>query len=140
MDGPHTSDLFTLNYDSGADNSSAVRREELYDRPRYYGYGPSLVNYGSIPQVGVCLFVHKWNSKLPLAETGLGIDHDLIWCYAQTWEHVTEADSITNEIGDGDPLDSCDIGEAVAGMGLVYRVKVLGALPLMDSAETDWKV
>lgn len=64
----------------------------------------------------------------------------MILFHAQTWEHAAETDNITKEIGDGDPLDSCDIGEAVAGMGLVYRVKVLGALPLMDSAETDWKV
>ncbi|GMH40881.1 hypothetical protein BSKO_08785 [Bryopsis sp. KO-2023] len=81
--------------------------EELYTRPRYYGYGPSLVNYGSIPQ---------------------------------TWEDSGNPDEITEEIGDGDPLDSLDIGKAVAPMGLVYKIKILGALPLMDSEETDWKI
>jgi len=58
----------------------------------------------------------------------------------QTFEDSGKSDPITNINGDGDPTDSIEIGEVVAGMGAVYKVKVLGALPLMDGDETDWKI
>lgn len=46
----------------------------------------------------------------------------------------------TQAKGDGDPIDVCEIGEAVGYIGQVKQVKVLGTLALLDEGETDWKV
>jgi inorganic pyrophosphatase len=40
-------------------------------------------------------------------------------------------------VGDNDPLDVCEIGEAVAYPGQVKQVKVLGTMALLDEGETD---
>jgi inorganic pyrophosphatase len=59
----------------------------------------------------------------------------------QTYEDPAHADSRTGLLGDGDPIDVCDIAVgAPARVGSVYRVKVLGALALIDGGETDWKI
>lgn len=46
----------------------------------------------------------------------------------------------TNAKGDNDPIDACDIAQAVSYTGEVKQVKVLGVLALIDSGETDWKL
>lgn len=42
--------------------------------------------------------------------------------------------------GDEDPLDVVEIGNAVHNVGDVVKVKVLGALCLIDQGEADWKL
>uniref|UniRef100_A0A7S2ZCP5 inorganic diphosphatase n=1 Tax=Rhodosorus marinus TaxID=101924 RepID=A0A7S2ZCP5_9RHOD len=66
-----------------------------------------------------------------------------IWnygCFPQTWENPTEVHMETGALGDGDPLDVCEIGSAIASVGEVKQVKVLGVLGMIDEGEMDWKV
>jgi len=66
-----------------------------------------------------------------------------IWnygCIPQTWEDPTHTDANTNQLGDNDPVDVCDIGSVVHKIGSVIQVKVLGILAMIDEGETDWKV
>lgn len=66
-----------------------------------------------------------------------------IWnygCIPQTWEDPTHKDSNTDQLGDNDPIDVCDIGSKVHPIGSVIQVKVLGILAMIDEGETDWKV
>lgn len=59
----------------------------------------------------------------------------------QTWEDCTHVDEdAENLYGDNDPLDVCDIGSSLTQPGEIVRVKVLGALALIDDGELDWKV
>ena len=46
----------------------------------------------------------------------------------------------TNARGDNDPVDVCEIGEAIGYCGQVKQVKVLGVMALLDEGETDWKL
>lgn len=46
----------------------------------------------------------------------------------------------TKARGDNDPIDVCEIGEAVGYCGEVKQVKILGVMALLDEGETDWKV
>ena len=41
---------------------------------------------------------------------------------------------------DGDVLDVIDIGKTPLSLGEIATVKILGALPLIDQDEVDWKV
>ncbi|OWZ60906.1 inorganic pyrophosphatase [Cryptococcus neoformans] len=69
--------------------------------------------------------------------------HGYIWNYGafpQTWEDPNVKHAETGANGDNDPLDVCEIGEAVAYTGQVKQVKVLGIMALLDEGETDWKV
>ncbi|KLT40372.1 pyrophosphatase-domain-containing protein [Cutaneotrichosporon oleaginosum] len=69
--------------------------------------------------------------------------HGYIWNYGafpQTWEDPAHKHPETNANGDNDPLDVCEIGEAVGYTGQVKQVKVLGIMALLDEGETDWKV
>ena len=66
-----------------------------------------------------------------------------IWnygCFPQTWEDPTQVHMETGALGDGDPLDVCEIGQAIAQVGQVKPVKVLGVLGMIDEGEMDWKV
>lgn len=66
-----------------------------------------------------------------------------IWNYGafpQTWEDPNVKHAETGANGDNDPLDVCEIGEAVGYVGQVKQVKVLGIMALLDEGETDWKV
>jgi len=66
-----------------------------------------------------------------------------MWNYGafpQTWEDPNYTHPETEAKGDADPLDVCEIGEAVATIGEVKQVKVLGVMALIDEGETDWKV
>nr|ODN91294.1 inorganic pyrophosphatase [Cryptococcus depauperatus CBS 7841]ODN95402.1 inorganic pyrophosphatase [Cryptococcus depauperatus CBS 7855] len=69
--------------------------------------------------------------------------HGYIWNYGafpQTWEDPSVKHAETGANGDNDPLDVCEIGEAVGYTGQVKQVKVLGIMALLDEGETDWKV
>ncbi|EPX74826.1 inorganic diphosphatase [Schizosaccharomyces octosporus yFS286] len=69
--------------------------------------------------------------------------HGYIWNYGafpQTFEDPNKLDAHTNLKGDGDPIDVCEIGEAIGHLGEIKQVKVLGALALLDQNETDWKI
>ncbi|KAJ3390202.1 Inorganic pyrophosphatase [Lobulomyces angularis] len=69
--------------------------------------------------------------------------HGYIWNYGafpQTWEDPNFTHPDTKCAGDNDPLDVCEIGEAVGQTGQVKQVKVLGTMALLDEGETDWKV
>ncbi|SMN20295.1 similar to Saccharomyces cerevisiae YBR011C IPP1 Cytoplasmic inorganic pyrophosphatase (PPase) [Maudiozyma saulgeensis] len=58
----------------------------------------------------------------------------------QTWEDPNEAHPETKAVGDDDPIDVLEIGEAIAYTGEVKQVKALGVMALLDEGETDWKV
>jgi len=72
------------------------------------------------------------------------------WNYGmvpQTWEapaHVdfpgTPAALAGAVVGDGDPLDVIEVSGEPMAPGSVHAVKVLGAIPLIDSGEMDWKL
>lgn len=64
-----------------------------------------------------------------------------LWNYGafpQTWEDPDKG--IDGFKGDNDPLDVLEIGNKPAKMGQVLKVKVLGAIGLIDNNETDWKI
>lgn len=58
----------------------------------------------------------------------------------QTWENPFEKDEKYGLVGDGDPLDTLDIGSEAVNIGTIIQVKVLGALCLIDQGELDWKI
>ena len=58
----------------------------------------------------------------------------------QTYEDPAHKDAWTGLLGDGDPIDVCDISSLPRPTGSLYQVKVLGALGMIDGGETDWKV
>ena len=66
-----------------------------------------------------------------------------IWnygCFPQTWEDPTQVHMETGALGDGDPLDVCEIGSIACHVGQVMQVKVLGVLGMIDEGEMDWKI
>jgi len=66
-----------------------------------------------------------------------------MWNYGalpSTWEDPSHVYPETQLQGDNDPLDACEIGEAVAYTGQVKQVKVLGLMALLDEGETDFKI
>ncbi|XP_076672964.1 inorganic pyrophosphatase Nurf-38 isoform X2 [Andrena cerasifolii] len=69
--------------------------------------------------------------------------HGYIWNYGalpQTWENPDVLDEATGCKGDNDPIDVLEIGYRVAKRGEILKVKVLGAVALIDEGETDWKI
>lgn len=58
----------------------------------------------------------------------------------QTYEDPAHAHMETGALGDGDPLDVCNISERPTRIGEVLQVKVLGVLGMIDEGEMDWKV
>lgn len=60
--------------------------------------------------------------------------------FSQTWENPMEKSNIDDLLGDGDPLDVCEIGSEILSTGQVLKVKILGSLALVDDGELDWKV
>ncbi|XP_049850457.1 uncharacterized protein LOC126322619 [Schistocerca gregaria] len=58
----------------------------------------------------------------------------------RTWEDPSVASFDNKYYGDDDPLDVIDIGYKFKPPGLVYRVKLLGSLALIDQGEIDWKL
>ncbi|KAK2150358.1 hypothetical protein LSH36_409g02056 [Paralvinella palmiformis] len=69
--------------------------------------------------------------------------HGYIWNYGalpQTWEDPAHKDEHTQQNGDNDPIDVCEIGFKAQKRGSVIKVKALGIMALIDEGETDWKV
>lgn len=69
--------------------------------------------------------------------------HGYLWNYGafpQTWESPAVMDAHTGLRGDNDPIDVIEVGSAIAAVGEVKQVKVLGALAMLDEGETDWKI
>jgi len=58
----------------------------------------------------------------------------------QTWENPDFLDPDTGLGGDNDPIDVLQLNEKSCERGAVQRVRVLGALALIDDGETDWKL
>lgn len=58
---------------------------------------------------------------------------------AQTWEDPRALDEATGLTGDNDPIDVLQLNKAPCARGAIQRVRVLGALALIDAMETDWK-
>jgi inorganic pyrophosphatase len=61
-------------------------------------------------------------------------------CLPQTWEDPTEKRSDLNLMGDNDPIDVIELGFQKVTSGQVLKVKIVGALALIDEGEIDWKV
>jgi len=91
-------------------NQTSPTTRELRFVPDILGERGYPVNYGSIPQT--------WSS--PDAETLTEIGEALI--------------------GDGAPIDLCDISSLPVTVGEVRTVEILGSLLLIDEEECDWKV
>jgi len=67
----------------------------------------------------------------------------IFWNYGylpQTWEDPAVEHPELKVFGDNDPLDVVEIGSRTHEQGEVLRVKVLGALAMIDDGELDWKV
>lgn len=67
----------------------------------------------------------------------------IYWNYGylpQTWEDPTVKHPQLEVFGDNDPVDVVEIGSRAHSQGEVVRVKVLGALAMIDDGELDWKV
>lgn len=58
----------------------------------------------------------------------------------QTWEDPSHKDDDVDYFGDNDPVDVCEIGHRILATGDVVRVKLLGAIALIDDGELDWKI
>jgi inorganic pyrophosphatase len=60
--------------------------------------------------------------------------------FPQTFSDPSSPDPATKINGDGDPIDVIDVGKYTHKIGDIIRVKVVGALALIDEGETDWKI
>eukprot|EP00931_Biecheleriopsis_adriatica_P098266 TRINITY_DN72190_c0_g1_i1.p1 TRINITY_DN72190_c0_g1~~TRINITY_DN72190_c0_g1_i1.p1 ORF type:complete len:310 (-),score=62.66 TRINITY_DN72190_c0_g1_i1:35-904(-) len=67
----------------------------------------------------------------------------IFWNYGylpQTWEDPAVEHPDMQVMGDNDPVDVVEIGERARDQGEISRVKVLGALAMIDDGELDWKI
>lgn len=67
----------------------------------------------------------------------------IFWNYGffpQTWEDPSVEHPDMHVLGDNDPLDVVEIGSRTHRQGEISRVRVLGALAMVDSGELDWKI
>merc|ERR1712061_947452 len=67
----------------------------------------------------------------------------IFWNYGylpQTWEDPKVEHPELKVLGDNDPVDVVEIGSRAHAQGEVSRVKVLGALAMIDDGELDWKI
>jgi len=67
----------------------------------------------------------------------------IYWNYGmfpQTWEDPHVEHPELKVVGDNDPLDAVEISSGAFATGAIARVKVLGALAMIDDGELDWKV
>jgi len=67
----------------------------------------------------------------------------IYWNYGflpQTWEDPTVEHPLIRAFGDNDPLDIVEIGSRQHSQGEIRRVRILGALAMIDDGELDWKV
>eukprot|EP00461_Guttulinopsis_vulgaris_P002065 UN02066 len=58
----------------------------------------------------------------------------------QTWEDPRHIDPGMKLGGDNDPVDVVELSPAPLKHGVVYPIKVVGALALIDEGEVDWKL
>lgn len=58
----------------------------------------------------------------------------------QTWEDPGAEHRELKVMGDNDPLDVVEVSGQRHEQGKITRVRVLGALAMIDSGELDWKV
>ena len=58
----------------------------------------------------------------------------------QTWEDSQEVDPESGCCGDDDPLDIVDLTDSTHRIYDMPRMKIIGALPLIDQGELDWKI
>ena len=58
----------------------------------------------------------------------------------QTWENSLEDDKHIGLKGDNDPLDCFDISDIDVTPGEIIRMKILGAIAMIDDGKTDWKI
>ena len=79
-----------------------------------------LWNYGAFPQVRPLSSSHPFHGWPVNGRP------------TQTWEDPNSTHPETKAKGDNDPLDVCEIGEAVGYTGQVKQVKVLGIMALLD--------
>lgn len=96
------------------------------------------------------LEIHKGHEPNPLIQDTTGSNKLRFYRYgesivnygaiAQTWEDPNIADPDTGLGGDNDPIDVLQLNSKPCRRGSVQRVRVLGALALVDSGETDWKL
>ena len=96
------------------------------------------------------LEIHKGHEPNPLIQDTVGNNKLRFYKYgesivnygaiAQTWEDPNIADPDTGLGGDNDPIDVLQLNSKPCRRGSVQRVRVLGALALIDSGETDWKL
>lgn len=70
--------------------------------------------------------------------------YNINWNYGllpQTWEDPSYANlEVDGALGDNDPVDVIEIGEARAKIGEVLKIKPLAALAMIDEGELDWKI
>ncbi|KAI0497637.1 hypothetical protein KFK09_020870 [Dendrobium nobile] len=70
--------------------------------------------------------------------------YNIKWNYGllpQTWEDPSYANpEVEGALGDNDPVDVVEIGDARAKIGDVVRVKPVAALAMIDEGELDWKI
>jgi inorganic pyrophosphatase len=67
----------------------------------------------------------------------------IFWNYGylpKTWEDPTVEHPDLKCLGDNDPVDVVEIGSKALAQGAISRVKVLGALAMIDDGELDWKI
>ena len=66
------------------------------------------------------------------------------WNYGmlpRTWEDPAHLwVDIGNRPGDGDPMDIVEISGLACETGVVYPIRVLAALAMIDDGEVDWKI
>jgi inorganic pyrophosphatase len=96
------------------------------------------------------LEIHKGHAPNPLIQDIVGNNKLRFYKYgesivnygaiAQTWEDPNVEDPDTGMGGDNDPIDVLQLNSKPCRLGAVQRVRVLGALALMDGGETDWKL
>ncbi|XP_020596209.1 soluble inorganic pyrophosphatase 6, chloroplastic isoform X4 [Phalaenopsis equestris] len=70
--------------------------------------------------------------------------YNINWNYGllpQTWEDPSHANlEVEGALGDNDPVDVVEIGDARAKIGDVLKVKPVAALAMIDEGELDWKI
>lgn len=96
------------------------------------------------------LEIHKGHEPNPLIQDTVGNNKLRFYKYgesivnygaiAQTWEDPDVKDPDTGLGGDNDPIDVLQLNSKPCRRGAVQRVRVLGALALVDGGDTDWKL
>jgi len=87
-----------------------------------------------------------WNPLAPAMDSdGRFVEYPspLKWNYGflpQTWEDPKLLQVALDLAGDNDPVDVIELSSAPHKYGEATRIKILGALPLIDKGIADWKI